>query len=111
LMLAEKTQRTHRYDYRVRCDTTVLVRDGLIDAGAVSEAARRAGLMNSLRWILGNHRSVLRDRRAMRDLVSSQLIATMAYGTHRPQGDYHGWQHHPSRLHGIAARAFRRLEA
>lgn len=111
LMLAEKTQRTHRYDYRVRCDATVLVRDGLIDPDAVCEAARRAGLMNSLRWILGDHRSVSRGRRALRDLVSSQLIAAMAYGTHRPHGDYHGWQHHPSRLHGIAAQAFRYLEA
>lgn len=111
LMLAEKTQRTHRYDNRVRCDATVLVRDGLIDADTVSEAARRTGLMNSLRWILGDYRSILRDRRTLRDLISSQLIATMAYGTHRPQGNYHGWQHHPSRLHGIAAQAFRRLEA
>jgi hypothetical protein len=111
LLLAEKTQRTHRYDYRVRCDAMVLARDGLIDADAVTEAARQAGLINSLRWILGDHQSIVRDRRTRRDLVSSQLIATMAYGTHRPRGDYRGWQHHPSRLHGVAARVFRRLAA
>jgi hypothetical protein len=111
LMLAEKTQRTHRYDGRVRCDVMVLVRDGIIDVDSVSETARRTGLMNSLRWMLGDHRSIVRDRRAIRDVVSSQLIAAMAHGTHRPRSRNNGWQHHPSRLHGIAAQAFRRLEA
>jgi hypothetical protein len=110
LMLAEKAQRTQRYDDRVRCDATVLVREGAMEDDVISEASRRIGMMNTLRWILGDHRSRLRDRRGMRDLVSSQLIAAMAYGTNHPaRRDPHEWQHRPSRVHRIAAQAFRRL--
>lgn len=110
LMLAEKAQRTHRYDARVRCDSVVLVRDGLVDLGETRETGERIDLMSSLRWMLGERRSVLSRRRGPRDFVSEGLIAAMAFGTNHPsEKDPQQWQHRPSLLHGIAARAFRKL--
>lgn len=53
VLVCEKAQRKHRYDARVQCDATVLVRGGLLDGAAVAEATRQFGLTPSLRWALG----------------------------------------------------------
>jgi hypothetical protein len=99
LLLAEKAQRTQRYDSRVRCDASVLMRDDNVDHEFVAESARRAALTNSLRWILGGE--VPRrgqDHRGARDRLNAFLISQMAYGTFRQPP-----------LHEIAARAFRHV--
>lgn len=101
VLVCEKAQRKHRYDARVRCDATVLLRDGALDDVAVTETAKRSGLTGSLRWAVGADQTRYeRSLRNWRDHASSVLIAAMAHGVHRP-----------SRLHDGAARLFRRLWA
>jgi hypothetical protein len=101
VLVCEKAQRKHRYDARVRCDATVLVRDRVLDEAAVAETTRQAGLAASLRWALGTDQAWYdQGHRGWRDRTSSALIAAMAHGTYSP-----------SPVHAGAARLFRRLWA
>lgn len=99
LLLAEKAQRTQRYDCRVRCDATVLTRLGDVDAGFVTEAARQSALSSSLRWALGGSRHELgTEHQDVKERVSSFLISMTARGTYDV-----------SPLQSVASKAFRRF--
>jgi hypothetical protein len=99
VLVCEKAQRKHRYDTRVRCDATVLVREGLLDYAAVAETARQSGLSESLRWALGPNRARFGQHHLnWRDRASYALIVGMAQSTYRP-----------SPVHDIASRLFRRV--
>lgn len=95
ILLAEKLQRTGRYDNRVRCDANALLRFGRVDLGFVTDFAHCSDLSNSLHWALGSKPGG--GSRGLRDRTNALLIRAMARDTHRP-----------SRLHKPAAKAFRR---
>lgn len=101
VLLCEKAQRKHRYDARVRCDATVLIRDGELDTVAVADTVRKFDLTGSLRWTLRTDRTRYDVRhRSWRDLATTALITAMAHRTYRP-----------SPVHNGAARLFRRVLA
>jgi hypothetical protein len=84
LLVCEKAQRRLRYDARVRCDATVLVRDGEIDGRELIEISRGYGLTATLRWALGTSalkRSVAYE---WRGALCAGLIPFIVQSSHAP---------------------------